>query len=92
VPGKSAVKYAGRVYDAHEMANLAASADRALELGAGLQDIELGLRLRYAIRQTFAPYVGVHWERKFGDTADFARAHGEDVEDTRLVVGLRAWF
>ena len=26
VPGKSAVKYAGRVYDAHEMANLAASA------------------------------------------------------------------
>lgn len=73
-------------------ANLAASADPALELGSGLQDIELGLRLRYAIRQTFAPYVGVHWERKFGDTADFARAHGEAVEDTRLVVGLRAWF
>lgn len=73
-------------------ANLAASADPALELGSGLQDVELGLRLRYAIRQELSPYVGIHYERKFGDTADFARAHGEDVEDTRFVVGLRAFF
>ena len=73
-------------------ANIAASADPALELGSGLQDVELGLRLRYAIPQEFAPYVGVHYERKFGDTASFARAHGEDVEDTRVVFGLRAWF
>ncbi|MCR5879305.1 copper resistance protein B [Phenylobacterium sp. J367] len=72
--------------------SVAASADEAAGLGAGVQDIELGLRLRYAIRQTFAPYVGVHWERKLGDTADLARAHGEGVEDTRAVVGLRAWF
>ncbi|WP_334163362.1 copper resistance protein B [Phenylobacterium sp.] len=72
--------------------NLAASADRALEAGAGVRDVELGLRLRYAIRPEFAPYVGVNWERKFGDTADFARAAGEGVEDTRFVVGLRAWF
>ena len=27
-----------------------------------------------------------------GDTADYARAVGEDVEETRLTVGLRAWF
>jgi copper resistance protein B len=73
-------------------ANLAASADRPAGLGSGLRDVELGLRLRYAIRQEFAPYVGLHWERKFGDTADIARAHGEGVEDTRLVVGVRAWF
>src|SRR5262249_38726872 len=31
--------------------------------GAGLIDAELGLRLRYAIRQEFAPYVGISWER-----------------------------
>jgi copper resistance protein B len=73
-------------------ANLAASADRAIGEGAGLRDIELGLRLRYEIRQTFAPYVGVHWRRKFGDTADDARAEGEAVEDTRAVVGVRAFF
>lgn len=72
--------------------NLAASADRALEEGSGVRDIELGLRLRYAIKPEFAPYVGVHWERKFGDTADFARAAGDGVEDTRFVIGLRAWF
>ncbi|MGA0607179.1 copper resistance protein B [Phenylobacterium sp. VNQ135] len=73
-------------------ANLAASADAPRNLGGGLQDIEVGLRLRYALRQEFAPYIGVHHERKFGETADYARAHGENVRDTRLVIGVRAWF
>lgn len=61
-------------------------------VGSGLSDVELGLRLRYEIKREFAPYVGVVWSRKVGDTADFARADGEDVDDTRLVVGLRGWF
>jgi copper resistance protein B len=61
-------------------------------IGSGLSDAELGLRLRYEIKREFAPYVGVVWSRKVGDTADFARAHGEDVDDTRVVLGLRAWF
>lgn len=61
-------------------------------LGSGLSDAELGLRLRYEIKREFAPYVGLVWSRKVGDTADFARAEGEAVSDTRLVVGLRAWF
>ena len=62
------------------------------EIGSGLSRTELGLRLRYEIRREFAPYVGVSYERSFGDTADFARAHGEKAESTRFVVGLRAWF
>lgn len=62
------------------------------EIGSGLSSAELGLRLRYEIRREFAPYVGVSYERGFGGTADFARAHGEDVESTRFMVGLRAWF
>jgi copper resistance protein B len=73
-------------------ANVAASADRALGAGAGLRDIELGVRLRYAVRPTVAPYVGVTWARRFGDTAEAARDRAERVEDTRLVLGLRAWF
>lgn len=72
--------------------NLAASADRAIGQGSGLTDLELGLRLRYAIAPELAPYVGVNWERKLGDTADLARAAGEARSDTRLVVGLRTWF
>jgi len=62
------------------------------EIGSGLSTGELGLRLRYEIRREFAPYIGVSYERAFGDTADFVRAHGEDAESTRFVVGLRAWF
>lgn len=73
-------------------ANLAAQDVPALGLGAGLTDLEAGLRLRYAVTPEFAPYVGVNWSRKVGDTADFARAAGDGAGDTRLVIGLRAWF
>ena len=72
--------------------NLAASNDRATGVGSGLSDLELGLRLRYEIRREFAPYVGVTYDRKFGKTADYARAGGEDVKAARIVLGLRAWF
>ena len=71
---------------------LAAQDDEETETGSGLSNAELGLRLRYEIRREFAPYVGVSYERSFGRTADFVRAHGEDVDETRFVVGLRAWF
>ena len=73
-------------------ASLAASSDRSMGLGSGLSEIEAGLRLRYDIQPELSPYVGVHWARKFGRTADFARAAGEHVQDTRAVVGLKAWF
>ncbi len=36
--------------------------------GSGLTDLEAGLRLRYEGRREFAPYIGVSWERQFGDT------------------------
>jgi len=61
-------------------------------VGAGLSDVELGLRLRYEIRREFAPYIGVNWFKKFGNSADFARIAGQDIDDTQLVVGIRAWF
>lgn len=63
-----------------------------LGIGSGLSSIELGLRLRYEIRREFAPYVGVEYERRLGNTADLARATGVDVDGARIVVGLRAWF
>ncbi|RUM41545.1 MAG: copper resistance protein CopB, partial [Desulfobulbus sp.] len=40
----------------------------------------------------FAPYVGITWKHLYGDTADFAEAEGEDRDDVRFVIGLRAWF
>jgi copper resistance protein B len=63
-----------------------------LEIGSGLSSVEAGLRLRYEFRKEFAPYVGVEWTRAFGDTADYIEARGGDQEDTRFVVGLKAWF
>lgn len=64
----------------------------ALELGSGVSNIELGLRLRYEIKREFAPYVGVSFDRKFGGTADYARTAGKDVKATSFVIGVRAWF
>lgn len=66
--------------------------DPANGLGSGFSDAELGLRLRYEIRREFAPYLGVVWSRKFGDTADLAREHGDDTDELQFVAGLRAWF
>lgn len=61
-------------------------------IGSGLNTVEAGLRLRYEIRREFAPYVGVSRERVFGDAADSRTAHGEDIDDTRIVAGVRIWF
>lgn len=72
--------------------NLAAQDTLETRTGSGLSNAELGLRLRYEIRREFAPYIGVSWDRKFGKTADYARAFGEDVKATSFVVGVRAFF
>lgn len=61
-------------------------------IGSGLSNAELGLRLRYEIRREFAPYIGVSYDRKVGDTARFARIAGEDVGNTSFVAGIRFWF
>lgn len=67
-------------------------ADPALDIGSGLSEGAAGIRLRYEITRQFAPYVGVEWIRKFGDTADLSRNAGDRVSDTRWVAGVRLWF
>lgn len=61
-------------------------------IGSGLANTEAGLRLRYEIRREFAPYIGVTWNRTYGNTADYARDEGEDRSEARLVLGVRLWF
>jgi len=72
--------------------NLSAQDVVARRTGSGLTDAEAGLRLRHEIVREFAPYVGVSWERRFGDTARFARAAGEGTGGFNLIAGVRAWF
>ena len=62
------------------------------EIAAGLTKVEAGLRLRYEIAREFAPYVGVGYEARLGETADLARAAGEDPDGLALLLGVRAWF
>lgn len=73
-------------------ANFYSKNDEARNIGSGLSDVEVGLRLRYEIRRQFAPYIGVSTRQKFGNTATFARRTGENVRDNKFVAGLRIWF
>ena len=66
--------------------------DPAVGIGSGLSKVEAGFRLRYEFHRQFAPYVGVVWERAYGGTADQRRAQSGDIDDTRIVAGVRIWF
>jgi copper resistance protein B len=72
--------------------NLYSEADPARLVGVGFSDIDTGLRLRYEFDRKVAPYIGVVYQGKFGQTANFARQAGESTSDVRFVFGIRAWF
>ncbi len=61
-------------------------------IGAGFATLETGLRLRYELVRRFAPYVGAGYERALGATGRLRRSAGEEVDDLRLVAGVRMWF
>ena len=61
-------------------------------IGAGLSTTDIGVRLRYEFKREFAPYIGVTWKNRWGKTADFAKAAGEDRGGARFVSGVRLWF
>jgi copper resistance protein B len=60
-------------------------------VGSGLNDTELGLRLRYEVRREVAPYVGVNWTQRYGSAADFARDEGGSASEANVVFGIRLW-
>ena len=59
--------------------------------GRGLNNIEIGFRLRYDISRKFSPYAGVSFDRAFFGTADLVRQEGGDPSQIRFVVGVRMW-
>lgn len=61
-------------------------------VGAGINSTGLGMRLRYEILREFAPYVGIHWLRRFGETADISQRDGGRAQDIAVVFGARLWF
>lgn len=59
--------------------------------GAGINNLELGFRLRYEIWRKFGPYVGVSFDWSFFDTAGLVREEGGDPTQIRFLAGLRVW-
>ncbi len=72
--------------------NLYSKSDPARLIGAGISEIDAGVRLRYEFDRKFAPYLGIAYEGKFGQTASFARHAGESTNGVRFVFGIRSWF
>jgi len=67
--------------------------DEDIERGAWAPKLEAGARLSYdLIDRAFAPYIGVHYERLFGESGRLARAEGEDRDQVLFVVGARVMF
>lgn len=65
---------------------------RDFGVGEGLNGIGLGLRLRYEIIREFAPYIGVQYLGRIGETADLARIEGKDDGNFAGVIGVRVIF
>ena len=66
--------------------------DPERNLGSGLSDASLTLRVRYEIRREISPYVGIMWTQKYGGTADYVRAAGGTASETQYVAGIRFWW
>ena len=60
-------------------------------VGAGINDLNVGVRARYEFTRKFAPYVGLNWFRRTGETAALARRTGEFTSYATVVFGVRAW-
>jgi copper resistance protein B len=67
--------------------------DEDIGAGAWGPKLEVGARLSYdLIDRALAPYIGVHYERLFGESGDLARDEGEDRDQVLFVVGARLMF
>lgn len=73
-------------------ANFNGEADRAMGVGSGLSDANIGLQTRYEFSRGFAPYIDIKHERKFGQTADWTKRAGERTQNTTYNIGVRLLF
>jgi copper resistance protein B len=73
--------------------NLPFTDDREIGNGAWGPTLEVGARLSYdLVDRTLAPYIGVHYERAFGETGRIAKQDGEDRGEPFFVAGVRLMF
>jgi len=69
------------------------SSDREVGVGSGINSAEIGVRLSYDLwDRTVSPYIGIAYERKFGQTANFAKDEGEETAVWSAVIGTKLLF
>ena len=62
-------------------------------VGAWGPKAEVGTPLSYdVIDRSVAPYIGVHYERYFGETKGIKVAKGKEGDSVWLITGLRLIF
>lgn len=60
--------------------------DNARGIVSGLSAAELGLRLHYEFKREFSPYIGINYEKKFGNSVV------SESSETQFLAGLSFWF
>ncbi|WP_408872198.1 copper resistance protein B [Gluconobacter roseus] len=72
--------------------NLYTKSDAGRQVGAGLSDVDAGLRLRYELWRKFAPYVAVTYSGYLTQARRIARDQHDDTGSVRFSLGVRSWF
>ncbi|AFJ03223.1 Copper resistance protein B [Methylophaga frappieri] len=62
------------------------------DLGSGLNQGELGIKLFYEIHRKLVPYLDLNYTRKFGQTADYAKQHDAETADWTVSLGISLLF
>ena len=71
--------------------NAALQAVPQYDLTPGLNDYEIGIRVRYEFRRELAPYVGWSLSRRVGGSVAHVTGETDPRSESRFVAGLRIW-
>jgi copper resistance protein B len=55
-------------------------------------DVDAALRLRYEIRRKLAPYLGLAWMHRWGESAQLLHAADADPDQLQWLIGVRFWY
>lgn len=76
-------EFSGNFYD---------QTDEEKEIGSGLSDTELSLRLHYSIKPDLAPYIGINWVNYWNDRKELVEAENSPTSDWAYTIGINFWF
>jgi len=65
---------------------------KEMEIGSGINNFSISLRLIYEIKREFAPYMEVSYTKFLGNTKDFFKKETGKDKETNIYLGLRIWF